>query len=361
MKSIYKITFLLLLVPFLTSANIDKKKEEKSKTIKKEYTVNADAKVAIDNRYGDLNIVTWNKNQVEIEVTITVKGNDLDDVEDRLESIDVEFEGSSNFVSAKTILQKENNRGWSFWKKSKNLSYKIDYKVKMPNTNNVDLDNDYGSIYLGDLSGKADINCDYGKIIVGELSADDNNINIDYCSSSTIDFMKSGDVNADYSKITVSESERLKVNEDYSTIKIGKTEDINFNADYGSISIDEAVNVNGNSDYAGMKLGTIFKTLEIETDYGGISVKRLAKGFERVSIDGEYAGIKIGVDEDAVFDFELDLQYAGFRYDDYKMEFYKKISKSTKKYYEGKFGKGTAEGKIKIRSQYGGVSIKESF
>lgn len=360
MKSIYKITFLFLLFPLITSANIDDKKQEKSRKINREYKVNADAKVAINNRYGDLNITTWDKNRVEIEVTITVKGDDLDRVEDRLESIDVEFEASSNFVSAKTIFEKE-QKSWSFWKKSRNLSYKINYKVKMPKTNAVDLDNDYGSIYLGDLSGHADINCDYGKITVGELSANNNNINLDYCSNSNVDYMKSGNVNVDYSKITVDETENAKVNADYSTVKFGKTENIDFNIDYGSISIDEAVSVNGNSDYAGMRFGTIFKNLIIDTDYGSISVKRLAKGFQNVAIDGQYAGIKIGVDEDAVFNFVLDLQYAGFKYDAEQMEFFKKISKTTKKYYEGKFGKGNSNSRIKIRSQYGGVSIKENY
>mmetsp|Transcript_9604 Transcript_9604/g.11182 ORF Transcript_9604/g.11182 Transcript_9604/m.11182 type:complete len:362 (-) Transcript_9604:816-1901(-) len=360
MKSIYKITFLFLLFPLITSANIDGKKQEKSRTINKEYKVNADAKVSINNKYGDLNITTWDKNRVEIEVTITVKGDDLDQVEERLESIDVEFQASSNFVSAKTIFEKE-QKGWSFWKKSRNLSYKINYKIKMPITNNVDLDNDYGSIYLGDLNGQADINCDYGKITVGQLSANNNNINLDYCSSSNIDFMKSGNVNVDYSKITIDETKNAKVNSDYSTVKFGKSGSVDFNIDYGSIAIEEVNDVHGNSDYASMRFGTIFKNLTIDTDYGGISVKRLAKGFENVVIDGQYAGIKIGVDKDAKFNFILDLQYAGFKYDDDQMEFFKKISKTTKKYYEGKFGKGDSNSRIKIRSQYGGVSIKENY
>ncbi|APZ47862.1 hypothetical protein BW723_16865 [Polaribacter reichenbachii] len=361
MKFIYKITFLFLLFPLITSANSVGKKQEKSKVITKEYKVNANAKVAIDNRYGNLDITTWDKKQVEIEVTITVKGDNLESLENKLASIDVEFETSSNFISAKTIFEKQQKSGWSFWKKNNNVSYKVNYKVKMPKTNTVDLDNDYGSIFLGDLSGKADINCDYGKIIVGELSASNNNINLDYCSSSTISYMKSGNVNVDYSKITIDEAEDLKVNEDYSTIKFGKVKDINFNADYGSVTIDEAVNVDGNSDYASMRIGTIYKNLTLETDYGSVSVKRLAKGFENVTIDGQYAGIKIGVDEGAIFDFVLDLQYAGFKYDDDQIEFFKKISKSTKKYYEGKFGKGNSSGRIKIRSQYGGVSIKENY
>jgi hypothetical protein len=359
MKSIYKITFLLLLFPLIASANIDDKKHEKSKTIKKEYKVNADAKVAINNKYGNLNITTWDKNRVEIEVTITVKGDDLDRIEDKLAGIDVEFETSSSLIYAKTRFEKE-QKSWSFWKKNDNISYQINYKVKMPKTNTVDLNNDYGSIYLDNLSGKADIKCQYGKIYVGELFGNNNNINLDYCSSSTIAFMKSGNINVDYSKITIEESENLKVNADYSTLKFDKVGDLNFNADYGSIAVDEATNVNGNADYVSMRFGTIKKNLIIDTDYGAISVKRLVKGFEHVKIDGQYAGIKIAVDSDAVFDFELDLQYANFKGEDDKMEFYKKISKTTKKYYEGKFGKGNSNGSIFIRSLYGGVSIKEN-
>jgi hypothetical protein len=359
MKSIYKITFLLLLYPIMVSAHMDEKKHEKNRIIKKEYKVNANAKVAIDNRYGNLNITTWNKNRVEIEVTITVKGDDLESVKDKLADIDVDFESSLGLVFAKTRFEKE-QKSWSFWKKNNNISYQINYKVKMPKTNTVDLNNDYGSIYLDNLSGKADIKCQYGKIYVGELFGNSNNINLDYCSSSTIAFMKSGNINVDYSKITIEESENLKVNADYSTLKFDKVGDLNFNADYGSIAVDEATNVNGNADYVSMRFGTIKKNLIIDMDYGAISVKRLVKDFERIKIDGQYAGIKIAVDSDAVFDFELDLQYANFKGEDDKMEFYKKISKTTKKYYEGKFGKGNSNASIVIKSQYGGVSIKEN-
>jgi hypothetical protein len=359
MKSIYKITLFFFLFPLITTAYNNDKKHEKVKRIKKEYSVNANAKLSVDNRYGNLNITTWDKNSIEIEVTITVKGDDLDSVNDKLESIDVEFEASENLVYAKTRFDKE-QKSWSFWKRNNNLNFKINYIIKMPKTNSVDLDNDYGNITLGDLLGKANINCDYGKISVGELAANNNDINLDYCSSSTIAYMKSGDINADYSKVTIEESEDIRVNIDYTTLKIEKVGNISFNADYGSINIDEATNVKGNSDYVGLHFGTIRKNLKIDTDYGAISVKRLVKGFESVDIEGQYAGIRIGVDENAVFNFELDLQFASLKGDNNKMEFFKKISKSTKKYYEGKFGKGNSNSNIKIRSQYGGVTIKEN-
>ena len=51
---------------------------------------------------------------------------------------------------------------------------------------------------------------------------------------------------------------------------------------------------------------------------------------------------------------------AGLKKDADKMDFFKRISKPSKKYYEGKYGKGTSTSRLKIKSQYGGVSIKEN-
>lgn len=360
MKSIYKITFLFLLIPLLAFANTDKKKHEKNKVIKKVFSVNSDAKVSLDNRYGNLNITTWDKNSVEIEVTITVQGDDLDDVQNRISSINVAFNASADFIEAKTILG-DNKSSWSSWfKKSKNMNYKINYIVKMPKSNSVDLDNDYGNIYLDELEGSAAINCDYGKISIGNLLANDNDINLDYCSTSTINYMKSGGVNIDYSKLNINTSEEIRVNADYSTLKFEKAGSVDFNCDYGSISIDEANDIKGNSDYLSMRFGTVKRNLDIRTDYGSLTVKNLVKGFENVNIDAQYAGVRISVAPDVVFDFEIDLQYAGFSRDDDKIELFKSISKPTKKYYEGKFGKGNTNSKLKITSEYGGVSIKEN-
>ena len=73
MKQFNKIVIALLLSPlFLFGAPI--KKHEKSKTISKKFNVNSNATVYIKNKYGNVNVTTWDKNTVEIDVKITVKG-----------------------------------------------------------------------------------------------------------------------------------------------------------------------------------------------------------------------------------------------------------------------------------------------
>ena len=361
MKSIYKLAFLLLLIPSIVFANddSDKKKHERSKEIKKSFDVNSDAKLVIINKYGDINVTSWNQNKIQIDVKITVRGNDLDDVETRLEKIDVDFNSSSSLVEARTTLGSRKNN-WSIWKKSKNISYKINYTVKMPITNSTSLNNDYGSISLNELEGKATINCDYGKISIGDLKGNDSTINLDYCSSSTINSMKNGNVNVDYSKLTIDNATDIKLNTDYSTVRIKELDNFTFSADYGSVEAENVVNATGNGDYTSFRFGTVKKNLKLTSDYGSIRIKDLANGFETVNINSEYAGIKIGTSSSNNFSFTIDLQYAGFKRTDSNIEMFKSIVKSTKKYYEGVYGKGKSNSKITIKSEYGSVSLYEN-
>ena len=165
---LYKALFTFLLIPALVLGNNGndwKGRHTKEKKINKEFTVNSDATLKIDNSYGNIDIVTWDENRIVIEVTITTNGNNLDKVLKKLDGINVDFSSSSNFVSAKTRFNK--SRSWWNWGNS-NVNMKINYVIKMPITNNVDLDNNYGSINLDKLEGHATIECDYGEITTKE-------------------------------------------------------------------------------------------------------------------------------------------------------------------------------------------------
>jgi len=355
---LHKILCILLMLPAISFAtDIEKGKYEKSKSIKKEYAVNSDALLRIDNRYGNVDVTSWDKNQVVIEVKITVSGNNEDKVIERLRMIDVRFNGSNSEVSAKTVINKSSNN-WSWWGKKSNVHYQIDYKIKVPITNSARLNNDYGNIYLNELKGDASINCDYGKIEIGDLYSTNNNINIDYCSSSTISTMNGGSIDADYSKFTVEDAGIIRLNADYTTSVFEKLKDLNYNCDYGSLKANSARSIVGNGDYLTTRLGKISKKVSITSDYGSLRIEDLKEGFESVTVSGDYCGIKIGT-PDAPFNFVLKLSYGSFKRGDMGYDFTKQIVKSSSKYYEGNYKKGSARSKISIDSEYGSVTFYE--
>ena len=83
----------------------------KEKKITKEYTVNANALLKINNSYGNVDVITWDQNRITIEVTVKTNGNDEDKVIKKLNDIDVKFQGDATMVSAITEIS-ESNSSW---------------------------------------------------------------------------------------------------------------------------------------------------------------------------------------------------------------------------------------------------------
>ncbi len=363
MKTLYYNIILLLLIPALALANNGdlKGKYTKEKKLKKEFSVNANALLKISNDYGNLDITSWNENRIVMEINIKVSGNDEEKVIKKLESIGVEFDASSQMVSARTTFNKSDSSWWDKWTSgwNNNLNMKINYTVKVPVTNSIDLNNDYGNINLDKIQGTAKINCDYGQIILGELLGNDNYINIDYTNNSTIEYMKNGKINADYSDFEIGKSDRIDLNADYTKSKFKSIKNLNYNCDYGSIKIENGGDVTGQSDYVSTKIGSISEALNIDSDYGSITIQSLQPSFRNVTIKTDYTSADIGYENGCTFDFSIKTSYGGVKVDE-SITVQKKYVKSSKKEYQGYQGEANSGNTINITSSYGGIKLRKN-
>lgn len=358
---LYKyVVALLLALPLNLTANNDfKGKHTKEKTIKKEFAVNNDALLKVSNSYGNLNITSWNENRIVIEVHIQVNGNNEDKVANKLKEITVDFEASSSMVSARTIFNSDNS-GWNWnWGNNNNVNMQIDYNIKVPIKNNVNLNNDYGSIILDRIDGHAKISCDYGRLEIGELHGRNNQLSFDYTSKSTIGYINSGKISADYSGFTIEKAGDLEISADYTNSTINKMQNLSFSSDYGKIDVGEVKNVNGNGDYINIKLGTVHGNINITSDYGGIQINEMAQDAGNINIRSDYTGIKIGYNSNYHFNFEITTEYAGVSgKDDFEISVSRE--KSSEKYYKGYYGKSTSSNNVSITSEYGGISFNKN-
>jgi len=293
---------------------------------------------------------------VVIEVHIKTNGNNEEKVQKKLDGISVDFEGSSSMVSARTIFN-DNKSSWGWnWGKNNNVNMQINYTIKLPIKNSVNLNNDYGSIILDRVDGHAKINCDYGRLEIGELRGRNNQLNFDYTSKSRIDFMQSGIINADYSGFTIGKAGDLNIKADYTNSTVEKMSNLDYNTDYGKIEIGEADNVQGTGDYITVKLGTIHGDVDVSADYGSVKISKMASDAGDLQIRSDYTGVKVGYDPEYHFNFEIKTSYAGVSgKDDFEMN----ISevKNTSKYYKGHYGSSNSGNSVYITSDYGGITF----
>jgi len=361
-KVLYKTAILLLMViPNIGLAATDKPrgKYTKEKTIKQEYNVNSTALLKVSNSYGNLNITSWNEDRVLIEVHIKTSGNNEDKVQQKLDEITIDFDASSDMVSARTILGKNKSRwGWN-WGKNTKVNMQINYTIKLPVKNSVSLNNNYGNIVLDRIDGHAKINCDYGRMDIGELRGRNNQLNFDYTSKSRIGYINSGKINADYSGFTVEKANDLEINADYTATVVNQMKNLDYSCDYGSVEIGEANNVDGNGDYVNVKLGTLHGNVDLVADYGSVRINKLASDAGSVSLRTEYTGIKLGYDPNYYFDFEITTEYAGVKgKDNFEINISKE--KSSEKYYKGYYGKENSGNTVNITSDYGSIAFYQN-
>ncbi|WP_353778681.1 hypothetical protein [Winogradskyella sp. 3972H.M.0a.05] len=359
---LYRLALVLLLIPGLSVANTNPDKwngkHTKEKTIKKEFNVSSNATFKVDNAYGNLDINTWDENRIVVEVFIKTNGNDEEKVQERLDDIDVKFSASNDWVAAETMFNKKNSNSWWKWSKKNKVKMEINYVVKMPMSNNVNLNNDYGSIDLEKLEGRAEINCDYGKITTQELMAENNKLTFDYTNNCYFEYVNTASINADYSSYTIAKAKDLDINADYTKSTIEIAEDITYNCDYNTMSIGKLNSISGNGDYLSLRLDEVYDDVEVKADYGSIVIGRMGPNAGDISIQSDYAGIKIGYDPGYNFSFEIDLEYAGLKgYEGF--QFNKKRVESSSKYYQGYRGNANSGNTVKINSEYGSVKFEQ--
>ena len=358
---LYNWTLLLFLFPMLLygAHNGPKGKYTKEKTLKKEYAVNSDATLHIDNSYGNIQVVAWNQNKITIEVHITTNGNDEKNVQQKLDDITVEFKASPSMVSAETIFDQNSNKSWwSGWFDNDSVNMEINYTVKMPMTNNAFLNNDYGNIKIGDLEGRAVINCDYGKITTGKLRADNNSLTFDYSNNCYFEYIKSGTINADYSGFTIGGSQSLEIAADYTDSTVEKAENVTFSCDYGKINIEQVGQVKGNGDYLTIHLGEVGKNVNLVSDYGSIKIERMLPTAGSIFIDANYTDIKIGVASGRPFVFDIDMEYASLDAFD-GLTYTEKNKDGSDRLYRGYYISEDTGNRIKIETDYGDVSLSK--
>ena len=350
MKKQFKLLLLVVLIPFLGFSNDPDYIHTKQKIIKKAYFVNSDAGLYIDNSYGNISVSTWDEDKTELDIVIKVSGDNENWVNQRINDIDVDIIALKGMITAKTILGNS-----SYKSNGKNNSFQINYTLKIPKNGSVKLHNKYGNINTSDLFGEAEIKCKYGKIALGRLSGNSSNILVEYCSNSTISFLKNVTITAKYSNLKIGEVAKLDLASDYTDVDIQESDVVKYISKYGNIKIQNVKSLDATGNYLTLKVGELSNNLKLSTKYSNVTIGTINAKANTVTIAAGYTGLNIGFDANYAFDFNVTVKYANFKYDN-ELEINSKEDSNNLKKYSG-FYKKKGVNNVSIISDYGNVIL----
>ena len=137
----------------------------KQKDYSKSYPVGSET-LSLKNQFGKMEIKTWDKNEIKVEVKIVVSTQEEDFANSLLEAIQIKDEKTTDEISFRTQIGDENKT----WSTNKSSKMNIDYTVYLPAKAKLNATNSFGPMELGDYSGEANITSNHGTLSAGHLS-----------------------------------------------------------------------------------------------------------------------------------------------------------------------------------------------
>lgn len=353
----YKTGALLLLT--LLSASLTIYAEAVTKEFHREYIPGPGTTLEINNRYGDVNISSWDKNQIVIDVKVTVELPSKEKAEKLIGYIDIQFTENENLIMARTVIDdKFSFSGWG----GESKKFRIDYNIKMPSGTALTLSNRYGNAKINELAGLVNIDIKYGNLTAGKLTRQNekpwSSLNLAY-GKGTIDETGWMTLNIRYTgNLEVTKSTALLLDSKYSKLTLGETSSVVGESKYDNIRIGSIRNLDLDNGYSDVNIGTLATKLRYEGSYGSFSVESIPAGFESIDVETRYMGVKLGIAENASYQLDSHIRYGGLKYNEDNFKFTRRIIENNSTEIAGVIGKNEfPSSKVKIEASYGTVRL----
>jgi len=146
--------------------NKDREKFEfvKEKNISKTYPASGN-KLSIDNSFGNVKFITWDRNEIKVDVHIEASANQEDEAQKIFEGIQVSDQQQGNEISFITKIDNRDNNC-----RNCKTTMHIDYEVHLPASVALHVANSFGNIELPDYTGPLSVNSKFGQLTTGSLS-----------------------------------------------------------------------------------------------------------------------------------------------------------------------------------------------
>ena len=299
------------------------------KNYSKTYSVDANDVLSIENKYGNVTVNTWNRNEIKVDVQIKVSADNDDATKKLLDNVNISDSKNGSSISFRTIIGEMKSSWYSVFQGGSNRKMEINYTVYMPAKNDLVINNHYGSISLPDLDGKVTIDCAYGGIKAKSLS-----------DESTI---------------------RLK----YGNANMESLGDCTMQLSYGELNVGSVNNITADVSYSPIKIGKLNSAATINLRYGGgIKIGDLSRNVKSLVISSSYCNIDIGLSGDENADFAIVTRYGDLDYGVHPFTVTNKSPDDNErgfhptKSYKGYIGKANSGKNITISTSYGNVKFE---
>ncbi len=281
------------------------------KTVNRGFAVQPHSELEIHNKYGDIIVNHWGKDSVRLTVTVTAQGKDDPAAQALLDRTKINFHTTANGIEVYTDITKSD--GWfrDFWNELSGYSQTIlskdqltiDFQVYMPEKIDLEINNKYGDIFLSDRSGETRIDLSNGNLkaeaITGKAILSFQFANADIATLHEADMMLKS------AELRLQQVQYLHLQCNSSTIEMGKVGSARLTSRTDKITVEKIDELSGKSSFTKLRLEEISGGLDLETNYGSVTLEKVGNRFSEIQIQGNSTDVDLTFDHMAYFNTKI--------------------------------------------------------
>ncbi|MFS4455493.1 hypothetical protein [Maribacter sp. 2304DJ31-5] len=273
--------------------------EKVFKQLTESYPMTDSGELHLENKYGDINIYGWDKEEISISIAISVTHKKKANAEDLIKRIDPKITGSDNFVDiAFKIAEKNDNFFTKYFNKANPFdpdrnNVEIDYTVYMPIRAQLKITNKFGDVIIEDWEGRLRANVEHGDIWINkDLSRADIDVNYGKLRGQSIDY---GTVRLKNGSLNMVDSKNLRINSNGSYVTINSAASLEIYSNKDEVILEEVGTLYGTLKFSTMELNRLKKDIDLSMKVTDFRVSKILDPNTDIAIQQESSKVSLNI------------------------------------------------------------------
>ena len=265
----------------------------------------------VDNKYGDIQIVPWEKDSIKVQVEITVRSQKHHRLQEMMDEINIEFSSTPAFLLVET--------GWdtdvSFFKK-KTYNFKqgidaddkiqVDQIIHVPIDLTMEIRNRFGNVYMSDHDGALDASVAHGDFRAREL----NGLKSLDVKFGRLKIKRIGNARISLNSVNSAQIDvagKLDLETASSDVEIDRVNELHITSKHDEMDIEEIHDLSGTFLLSDLSVKLVKRVLNINCKMGSVHIHETAMDANSIRIDGNKTDISIGLSQTFTGAFDVDV------------------------------------------------------
>ncbi len=284
---------------------------ERNKSWSKSYDLPATGSVQIENKYGNVVVNGWDREELKVSIDIKVVHRKDENAKKLIDRIQPKVTQAGDYVRITSeIVDKSSSLFSRYFNKANPFDFdksniQIDFEVYMPVNAELNVTNKFGDLIVGAWNGDLDADIQHGDVWVNdEISTAKIDMRFGKLNLGNIDY---GSIKMSNGAIDVENAQKLKIISSGSAIKLDEVANLELYSSKDEVSLEGIGNLRGDFKFSNVDIISVDSEMFLTLRIAEVEIHRILSPNPEIDIVQESSEIKLDV-SGLSFDFRATLE-----------------------------------------------------